>query len=530
MANISEKFKNSNILGGQEKTTDQETPAEELRLSSTDNQSTPYQAGKIQNPGQQGSATGQRFRNLKQYIDQSKGGMAEKIVSNIQRQEASVGEQIEQAKSKFDTTVTDERKRLTEEETKYATPEAATTNIIENAGTLVGNEGFKGLQSGQVADTTIAKAGDIGRSAAAVRERGTSLGTEGGRFQELQQRFGTGRRYGTGAQRLDQLILQTKKDERDVLGAARKDLGVGIEKEFSDLVGQEEAARQELGQRAGSIQSNIEKGISTGYEDLFKKATTGLEEFKSNPVYNQLLEQGFTNDEIVNFLKYQTKESDPTKEVVKPTTPTVKPIGTPTVEDQMRENLYNVYNDPTEIQNRLNPYLDELRSLSSNAGMLSNAEIETLNALSQLGEGSNLQLKAARDANIVETKSPEDIRREALTQITSPIVAAEADYNKTYDNYKKIHSEVDAKNNPFGVPTNLMSEYDNTIPLEEKKNRISNLAVKYGVDVTKDPTLQKYLNESKISSAQLYLRKIIAQNAYKTVQNKRNQYLGTTPT
>jgi len=250
-------------------------------LASDSGPKAPNQAGK-------GSASGQRFANLKKFVAKNKESqIGSKIRTDVQKEAKNVGSDINKANELFQQKAATEGARVAEGENLIGQEDFYGAGIADFESDTDNLDKFTQLRVGKDVDFSAENQRDIDKGIAGLKTSADNLGTEAGRFTQLKKSFGEGRNYTTGQSRLDQLLLQGNKREQQEISDLRGTLGVdqrASNKALQENIG---ATQSDLDTRKGIIKSNIDntlfgteedpgllKSVSTDYKNQLEEAKT----------------------------------------------------------------------------------------------------------------------------------------------------------------------------------------------------------------------------------------------------------------
>jgi hypothetical protein len=449
MADVRDPQQEEKLAGNANKATIPAESQEIQRLSDTStmgsaSQPQGFQAAQQKAPAQQGSAAGQRFRNLKAYVGKSKSNLAGYVGGQLKEKENIVGQQIQKSQEQLGKDVTAAKERAGSAETAYAIPQTGTpateqvpvTPAPTTSSILAGGAAsitadptkakeFSGLLAGVNPNIQVGKAEELAKSVGGIKESAQNLGTEQGRFATLQQTLGAGRGYSQGAQALDQLLLQTQKPQVQQLKELRGTLGQVSSKQLEGLQQEAGTAATELGGRFGQISASLKEGLKGAQGQITDAAKQRLAEFKATPEYQAMTTAGLTDAEILNSLSKK-----------------LGPAGKPLMLNEESKNLFkNLYGlSQTDIQNLLNEDKANLAKIGSAKGMATAEEQANLAALSQLG-GKEVPLITPE--GIEGVSNAQDLKRAALDKVTQAVVTRKKEYDTASKNLQTKTMQAD---------------------------------------------------------------------------------------
>jgi len=461
----------------------EKSEGEGLALSSQETAMTPQGQQQPQAQSQQGSAAGAKFRNLKSYIDKSKSNMAGQIGAGLQRQESKVGQQLGQAGQQFKETKESEEARLKTGQEGYGSVEQATKTIGEQATDLDAGsklpagteteeqktqrqnyENFAGWQRGDLKDLSVRGQQDIQSGLQSLGEKAQNLATEGGRFQQLQETLGRGRQYSQGAQKLDQLLLQTQTPQLQQLQELRKNVGKQTGEEFKGLVGASQAAQSELGLQAKKLAGNIGEGI-TGVETATQEEINRrLKEIEESQAYRTIRGQTPLNEQELGEMVSRN-------------------LG---VSGDAAKNLYGA--NTTELDNLMTQLGVKYGQLTA-SDVAKQQELDKLNVLSRLSNKDQMFLSEAKGL------TGEDITKDysgALGKFQESVGDRQKVYTEKLSNVQNLLKSMqdlaaggrgwsqDWRDTLSGHSQNLVSQYEN---LSNQYNQALMDLSAYGQDI-----------------------------------------------
>ena len=391
------------------------------------------------NPAQQrdttgkGSAAGARFRNLKSYMDKSKSNIAGQIGQTLTKQKDIVANQQDQTALALKQQREAEQERLTTGEKQFGTLDQAQQTIQTQAQQLAGGQGldqFRQYQAGQAADFN-----DVAQRQAEEQKRIQDLqakqqqaATEQGRFGLLKDVMGAGRQYGGGAQRLDQLLLQTQKPQLQQLQDIRKNLTTDVAKTQQDIASDREQAVADISGRANTLKENIGLGLTQAQTSQQSDLQNRLNALKESEEYKEIMgEDELTNAEINELLKYQTSGLREVKDSMDSSLYGLD-AG---MQDNLAANLYGL--DRTAISNVLNNYRTNL--LDTNVSdIATEQDLAQAKALSLLGNQEQSFLNEDRVGKFDLNKIRSDVMSDIQKQIDPRKQEAETYLRQMYEN------------------------------------------------------------------------------------------------
>jgi len=350
---------------------------ENLSTSSSSTMVAGQQAPQAADTQQEGSAAGARFRNLRKYIDRSKTDMAGKIGSGLEKKESRISGQVGAEKERLygaenkgglvgesqDFWAGQSGKYVSNDENPTKAQETIGSTAQEIAGDEAQSAAFQKARSGEVQDLSIKNREGIESGLSGLDKSAQQLATEQGRFQSLRDNLGRGREYGAGAQKLDQLLLQTKRPELDKLNELRKNVGKTTGQDFRDLAQRKDESVSDIQSQAGLVSQNIETGLAGARDAEKLKLETALSELKDSRSYQEVTgRDSITTEELLAQLGYQTEGIQG--------------------DDVYAQSLYGL--DPTEIQN----LITEQRNMVGEVGL---ADVANQGTLDQLNALANLR-------------------------------------------------------------------------------------------------------------------------------------------
>jgi hypothetical protein len=496
MATIAGQKDETNLTGSDTNITTRAEDQQSQRLSSTEGMSgiiPTYSTTQAKAPAQQGSTAGERFRSLRSYIDKSKANMAGRIGQGLQqREQAAVGE-IGQAGQKLQRDI-DEEKQRQSGATTFGFPANqgvdAKTNVastLQNLGE-VGEEQtrtFQDLITGAGPNLQVAGAANLGQSVGQLKETARGLGTEQGRFEELRRNLGTGRGYSAGAQQLDQLLLQTQKNEASKLKELQKTVGVESGRQLEGLARTAETEASALGQQSKNIAEALRGGLTDAQSDVIRRSERAMQDFKESSDYAALKEGGYSEEEILNYMLPFFQKP------VKGGTITTK--GGISAGGELLTDFYGLR--PEEIKNLMSNEVNQIRGIDSYKGMLSERDAGVLKNLGLLG-GSAVPIQSAEDLGYTDVASVEDIRRSALDKVMDSVSGRKQQYDKIEAEKNKVVAELDTQKNTEFAKIDELHRLRNKVnttrgagyqaALNEYHNAMNYFVDKYGIGLAHD--------------------------------------------
>jgi len=220
-----------------------------------------------------GSAAGARFQNLKKYIDKNQNaGLAQKITQGVQKQETGLGKEIGQSQSQFESNLAAEKQRLSGGEQLLGVEPTGEANVdkandffknqatqyAQDAGNVEKFQGYRGDEAKfQREDEKSFQQKQDELKAKAERTK-----TEGGRFSLLKDTFGQGRQYGTGASRLDQMLLQSQVPEIQKMQQLGQTASIDTGQALTDLRTGRDVGQSDVSRRAEALRGQIKSGLA----------------------------------------------------------------------------------------------------------------------------------------------------------------------------------------------------------------------------------------------------------------------------
>ena len=323
------------LAGGQQ--------ASEIGGNQTPTPAAPQQQGSSRESGS-GSGMGQRFQNLKKYIEGNQGSnLAQKVTGDIAKQQKQTAEALKKSQEGLQQKVGQEQQRLqsgqklvgtgegdlnllggqgkaemfttntpppttvpTNDPTQTVTPQPQVTEIepvepvqpeikapdFSEYGQTAEErlKAFQDFQVGKTRDIDFEDRFDRQQDIENLKRRTDLTQTEEGRFQLLRDVFKRPD-YSTGQQRLDQLLLQASPEQRELLNQY-KDVTNPLQEQLSGIESQLQTDVTGLQQQAQGLAGNISEGL-TGATNTFRQmldTKVGQEREDAIQRFNQNLE------------------------------------------------------------------------------------------------------------------------------------------------------------------------------------------------------------------------------------------------
>jgi len=402
--------------------------------------------------------------------------MAGRIGQGLQqREQAAVGE-IQQAGQKLQSDVDKEKQRQSGATTfGYPANQGvdAKTNVastLQNLGE-VGEEQtktFQDLITGAGPNLQVAGAANLGQSVGQLKETARGLGTEQGRFEELRRNLGTGRGYSAGAQQLDQLLLQTQKNEASKLKELQKTVGVESGRQLEGLARTAETEASALGQQSKNIAEALRGGIGQAADKIKEDAAKEMESFKASDDYKTLKAGGYNDQQIYDYIREQmgTRNLHNIRGRL---------FGKEYLADKdtflQADNLYGL--DDAALKNLMKDDVNRMGEIDSYSGILSERGAGVLKNLGLLG-GSAIPIQSASDLGFTDAASIGDIRKSALDKVMKGVMEKKDEYRKiTADKDVATQKLVEAKDTAFQdiqKVTDIYNQYRNEMATNYKKS------------------------------------------------------------
>lgn len=225
-------------------------------------------------PSPERSGMGQRFFNLRKYIQENKPQIAEKIGEKFGQQQAKVtgdiGKEQQQFAQQFQTPETQRLQKAQQlmgnvfdpgKATQFASDTEGSDQFADYGQTAQDRLNFfKQLREGQYSDPYQINEDKLRQGITGLEQTANLGKTESGRFQLLKNAFGSTPQYTTGQQRLDQLLLQGNPEQMRQLQTMRKGTEP-VQQQFEQLRQTVGTGKEQIAQNAADIQRQINQAL-----------------------------------------------------------------------------------------------------------------------------------------------------------------------------------------------------------------------------------------------------------------------------
>ena len=278
------------------------------QLSSAGTMVTPEAASAAQTGATagKGSAAGARFKNLRKYISKNvQPGIAQKITQQTGKQQAGLQADIGRSQAQFEKNLAAEQQRIGGGEQLLGDTEQKAQEFFRQGAAQYAQDPskvqeFAGYRQGQAKQFQRADERGFQQRQADLARQARQAGTEQGRFGLLRETMGRGRQYGTGASRLDQLLLQSQAPEVRAMEQMGQTLGQTTGQDLARLQAERAAGQEEISGRAGALQQRIQEGF-TGEQTRTQEEITGRQQAQREAL-NRIARGEGTQEDIQEYL------------------------------------------------------------------------------------------------------------------------------------------------------------------------------------------------------------------------------------